>query len=102
MNNRMPVIFVLLVPLLGGCCGMTKIDAHGGGAGGIASLGALILGTTAMQRLCDGEAGGKQDDEDEPRPPPDTQPEAEEDAAESTFQECISGKPIRSAEKTIR
>lgn len=98
----MPVIFVLLALLLGGCCGMTKVDAHGGGAGGLASLGALILGTTAMQRLCDGEDGGKQDDENEPLPPPDTQPEAEEDTAESAFQECIPTEPIRSAKKTTR
>lgn len=51
---------------------MTNVQAHGGGAGGFASLGALILGTTAMKKLCNRETGAEPGDAPLP-------PDAEED-----------------------
>lgn len=64
----------MMMVLLGGCCGMTHVQAQGGGAD-LASLGALVLGTAAMQRLCNEDS--KTEPADAP-PPPDTRPEAGE------------------------
>ncbi|MDZ7734932.1 MAG: hypothetical protein U5P41_01415 [Gammaproteobacteria bacterium] len=73
---------IVIAAWLGGCCGMTNIQAHGGGAGGFASLGALIVGSTAMQRLCEPDRGSEEGD-DGALPPPDTTPEADEDTDKS-------------------
>lgn len=75
-----PLSIVMLLSAMGlvlsGCCGMTNIQAHGGGAGGFASLGALVLGTTAMQRLCETEQEAGQ--KNEGPPPPDTAHEVQQ------------------------
>jgi len=80
---------IVIAAWLSGCCGMTNIQAHGGGAGGLASLGALILGSTAMQHLCEPDHDGEEGDE-EPLPPPDTTPESREDTDESAYAAGIS------------
>lgn len=67
MNFRLLLLVLLLAILSSGCCGMTNVQAHGGGAGGFASLGALVLGTTAMQRLCN--TGEDAEPGDAPLPP---------------------------------
>ena len=80
MHNRGLAIVVLLAPLLSGCCGMTSVQSHGGGAGGFASLGAMILGTAAMQRLCNTDESAEPDDAPLP---PETDPEAQDSADDS-------------------
>lgn len=51
---------------------MTNVQASGGGSGGLASLGVLMLGSEAMQRLCDQES--QKEPEDAPLPPEPDQP----------------------------
>lgn len=73
------LVVLLILPALGGCCGMTNVQASGGGTGGLASLGVLMLGSEAMKRLCDQET--KSEPEDAPLPPDTDQPAESSSAA---------------------
>ncbi len=59
---------------------MTNVQASGGGSGGLASLGVLMLGSKAMQRLCDEDT--RVEPEDAPLPPDSDEP-ADSSSAES-------------------
>lgn len=85
---------VMITALLGGCCGMTNVQAQGGGAGGLASLGVLVLGTTAMQRLC-GEVS--KDEPDDAPPPPRTDDESEDNTRDDPSQETQGQQDSRLA-----
>lgn len=61
-----------MLPVLTGCCGMTNVQASGGGGGGFASLGVLMLGSKAMQRLCDEDS--QTEPKDAPLPPDSGEP----------------------------
>lgn len=58
--------------LASGCGGNVNVQSSGGGADGFATLGALILGTSALRWLREPEPQQKTDATDDPIDPPPT------------------------------
>lgn len=74
-------------PALSGCGGPVNVQASGGGAEGFASLGAIILGTTALRYIRDTDRESKHDDQIPS--PPDTTGEQQENSDQPGSRDAV-------------
>lgn len=90
--NKLKLLTVVLSlagmsPALNGCGGAVNVQASGGGAEGFASLGAIILGTTALRYIRDTDHDSRHDDQIPS--PPDTTAEQQENSDQSGSRDAV-------------
>lgn len=86
INKLKLIMVILLMTLPQSGCGTINVQASGGGASGFASLGAIILGTSALRYVRGTDHGPRHDDEIQP---PDTDPDNREGHDKSGRQETV-------------
>lgn len=83
LAKRLKTLVILLLlagatPMLAGCGGAVNVQASGGGTDGFASLGVIMLGTSAIRYIRELSYAPVKID-DEPLPPPHAVPEQQPD-----------------------
>ncbi|MEX2517139.1 MAG: hypothetical protein WD572_09590 [Gammaproteobacteria bacterium] len=86
------LLLVMLIASTGGCGGNVNVQASGGGAGGFASLGAIILGTSALRYLRGNHDPVRKTPEEQDDPALVTPPEI---SAEPTTDDTPQLQPIK-------